>query len=1014
MFDFTDNSNIGKSYDGFILLSIDELQDYDAKGVFLRHKKTGLEIYHIIKDDKENLFAFAFRTAAKDSKGAAHIMEHSTLCGSEKFPLKEPFSTLASASLNTFLNAMTYPDKTVYPAASVVQSDYFNMMDVYADAVFFPILDRATFMQEGHRFELDENDRLSVQGVVYNEMKGNYASFHQVAFPQLISAMFPESYEAFDSGGDPLEIPSLTYEDFLDFHRKFYNPDNCLLFLYGNIPTQIQLDFLNEKFMSRIEKKYNYKEDLPNFDSKLPLVKKEIEDLQKIKIRKESAEIRTFAPESGATGNFVAINWYTGKSYVENKFLSEVLGGNDSAPVSLALNQSKLGDSHLAGIFGQFPEIFFTIGLNSVKKENEKKAFELIEETIQKIAENGVSQKDLDSAIMGIDFNLREENRYFGPVSIQIMEKTLKSWTIGKPCNENLSPIADFEKLKAQIEKDKNFVGNLIKKYFSKENAVVKFVCEPSQKFLRERQEAEEKLIKELEKNLDKIQLRKDLATLHEYQQRIETPEETACIPSTKLSALDKKIETPESTLQFVTGLDGNEIPLFVSKENTKGIFYFDALFPFDNLEPQELQYVPFLSEVITNLGWNGKKWDECVAQISRTTGDVYGKVTCGKTADAPESKEFVKKYEKYNFIGRYWLGLSVKALTSKAKESLELLSQIITTMDFKDEQRFKKLARELVVEKKSEIMNEARDYATRRARADSNEYRAAIEIMYGISQLKTVKKYSKSRPKTILKIFKNIYEKCLESGGILHVTADEKSLRQILPLIQDFAKSAKIKKLKPGKKYTYEQLKPYVAQNEFLRQKDKIQIFPMKSQTGFASCVTTSSPFLTKQAAAETILASWLGTHSLWDKIRTTGGAYGANAWNDSAESSFVMTTYRDPAPQKSLQVFQEVLKEASQMKIPAEDVEKTIVSCYGDAIIPLAPKDRGAKSFEGMLYANTPELRQKRLENITEVTSDDVQKAAADLYQNSREKFQKAAFCDKKIAESLKESGNFLKNPL
>lgn len=1014
MFDFTDNSNLGKDYNGFVLLLIDELQDYNAKGVYLRHKKTGLEIYHIIKEDKENLFAFAFRTIAKDSKGTAHIMEHSTLCGSENFPLKEPFSTLAGTSLNTFLNALTYPDKTVYPAASVVQSDYFNMMNVYADAVFFPILDYTTFIQEGHRLEIDEKDRLSIQGVVYNEMKGNYSSFQQVSFPQLISAMFPKSYAAFDSGGDPLEIPSLTYQEFLDFHQKFYNPDNCLLFLYGNIPTQTQLDFLNEKFMKRIEKKYNCKEDLPNFNSKIPIIKKEIKDLQKFNLHKKNTEIRTIAPESGATGNLVAINWYTGKSNVENKFLSEVLSGNDSSPILLALNEAKFGDSPLTGIFGQFPEKFFMIGLNSVKKENEKKVFDLIEKTVQKITENGVSQKDIDSAIMGIDFNLREDNRYFGPVSIQIMEKVLKSWTIGIPCNTNLSPITDFENLKKQIKEDKNFVKNLIKKYFSKENVTVKFVCEPSPKYLNERQEAEEKLIKKLEQNLDKAQLRKNLDELHKYQQHIETPKETACIPSTKLSDLDKKIETPESTLDFVKGSDENEIPLFVSKEDVKGIFYFDVLFPFDNLEPQELQYIPFLSEILTNLGWNGKKWDECIAQTSCIMGDVWGKITCGKTSNTEESKEFTEQYKKYNFIGRYWIGLSIKALTSYAKESLELLSQIITTMDFKDKKRFKKLVQELVTEKKSEIINEAREYATRRVRANLNDYRAMLEIMYGTSQLKTVKKYSKTRAKTTLKILKNIYEKCLKSGGILHITADEKSLQEILPLIQNFAKTAKITKLKPGKKYTYEQLKPYIVQNEFLQQNDKMQIFPMKTQTGFASCVTKSSSFMTKQAAAETILSSWLGMHSLWDKIRTTGGAYGANAWNDSLEETFIMTTYRDPAPQKSLQVFQEILKEISQTKIPSEDIEKTIVSCYGDAIIPLTPKDRGTRSFEGMLYANTPQLRQKRIETIMKVTNDDVQNAAAGLYKNSQKMFQKAVFCDKKLAEILKESGNFIKNPL
>ena len=339
MFDFTDSSNLGKTYNGFTLLSIDNIPDYKATGVFLRHKRTGLELYHVIKDDKENLFAFAFRTITKDSLGTAHIMEHSTVCGSEKYPLKEPFNTLASTSLNTFLNALTYPDKTVYPGASIVTADYFNMMDVYADAVFFPKLDHATFLQEGHRLELDNKGKVSIQGVVYNEMKGNYSAFPQVAFSNQINAMFPQSYPSFDSGGDPLEIPNLTYEQFLDFHQKFYNPDNCLLFLYGDIPTARQLDFLNERFMSRLEKKYNCTQDVPNGNSKTTIIKPEIQELQKLNLVKESCEVRTAAPDTGATGELVTVSWYTGKADMEKYYLSEVICGNDSSPLSLALKK---------------------------------------------------------------------------------------------------------------------------------------------------------------------------------------------------------------------------------------------------------------------------------------------------------------------------------------------------------------------------------------------------------------------------------------------------------------------------------------------------------------------------------------------------------------------------------------------------------------------------------------------------------------------------------------------------
>ena len=358
--------------------------------------------YHILAEDKENLFAFAFRTFAKNSKGMAHIMEHSVLCGSEKYPLKEPFTTLNATCINTFLNALTYPDKTVYPAASTIRKDYFTMMDVYADAVFFPLLEHATFLQEGHRLELDEKGKLSIQGVVYNEMKGSYSSFQPVAYSKQINAMFPDCFASYESGGDPLEIPSLTYEEFLDFHKKFYAPDNCLLYLYGDIPTSEQLDFLNEKLIFRLEKKYNCTGVIKNAESTLPLIKPEIKKLQKLK-KRNSVDIETIydvAPETGASGNLVTLNYYSGKADIEKYFLSEVLFGNDSSPLSVILKESGLGDDEQCYNFGQFQEEFYTIGLWNVKKGDEEKLFELIQKSLQDIYEKGVAQVDIDSAVI--------------------------------------------------------------------------------------------------------------------------------------------------------------------------------------------------------------------------------------------------------------------------------------------------------------------------------------------------------------------------------------------------------------------------------------------------------------------------------------------------------------------------------------------------------------------------------------------------------------------------------------
>lgn len=1017
MFDFTSSNNIGKSYKDFVLISIDELPDYKASGVFLRHKITGLEVYHIIKEDKENLFAYAFRTLDKTSRGLAHIMEHSVLCGSEKYPLKEPFITLASTSLNTFLNALTYPDKTVYPGASVVKADYYNMMDVYGDAVFFPKLDHATFIQEGHRLEMDENGKLSIQGVVYNEMKGNYSSFQPIAFSDLISAMFPGSYPAYDSGGDPLHIPELTYQEFLDFHQKFYSPDNCLLFLYGDIPTGEQLDFIDERFIKRLVKKYDCRDGgaISNIDitSKNPVIKPEIRDLLSLNFLQESSSIKTYAPRTGSTGSFVALNWYAGKANMEKYFLCEALCGNDSSPLARALKDSRLGDDVQFQSFGQFREEFFSAGLWGVKKGNEEKVFQLVEKTLQDIYEKGVSQEDIDSAVMGIDFALREINRYWGPFSIQIMEKALKGWCNGEPCASQLTPISSFEKVKAAIRSDKDYTKKLIKKYFLNPDAVtVKFVSEPSDKYFKEREEAEKTLIEKLEKNLNRKELKKDLDELHAYQQHVETAEETACIPTTKISELERKIDLPHTELEFVKGADNSDVPLFISREETNGIFYIDVLFPFDNLPAEYVQHIPFLADVITNLGWNGKGWDKCTAESSCVMGDIWGRTLCGSIPDVPECISEAAKYKNYNFCGRNWIGLICKALSEKAEKSLDMLAEIITKMDFEDHKHLETLICELKAEKKNSLISNGREYASKRARALWSPNCALNEIMWGVSQLHTVSKYKKFKAKKLLKTFAYMYRECIKAGGIIHITADEDSLNKIKPLLQNFAKKAGLTKLQPLHNYTIEELKPYIWQADDAAS-DELQLLKVSGQTGYAAAVIPSSAYLTEESAAENIFTAWVSNHTLWDKIRTTGGAYGANCWIDSIENSVLMSTYRDPTPVKSIQVYLDSLKELCSTPIPQEEVEKTIVSTYGNAIIPACPRDRGERSFGGLLYANPKELKLKRIDNILEVKEDDVEKAAERLYEASVRKCKKAVFCNL-TNKSDEFAGKIIKLPL
>ena len=995
-FDFLDPANLGKEYKGFVLLSIDDVPDYKCKSVFLRHKRTGLEVFHLIKPDHENLFAFAFRTVSKDSMGTAHIMEHSSLCGSEKFPLKEPFTTLGSQSIYTFLNAMTYPDKTVYPGASLVRSDYFNMMDVYADSVFFPKLTHDTFIQEGHRLEMDDQGNLSIQGVVYNEMKANFTTFYQIANDEILAAMFPDSYPAFSSGGDPADIPSLTYEHFLDFHKTFYSPDNCCLLLYGDISTADQLDFMDQKYMRRLEQKYNCTTDVPYADQKLPYVKPEVKELLKLNKLQKSVLLEKTAPEQGATGNLAIIAKYTGRPDMEKYFLGEVLLGNDSSPLAKAIKESGLGDMPYTGNYGQFSEEFWVLGIGGVKEGNEEKVFALMQKQIQKLYKKGVSQEDIDSAVMGIDFNLREENRWWGPYSLNIMEKALKGWVWGEACTSQLDPITKFEALKERIKSDKQLVQKLIKKYFLNDEPECRLIVRPSADYLADRAKAEAALVQKLGESADKEALKKDLERLHQNQARIETPEELACIPHTKVSELEKTVDEPKVELKTVKGADGSDIPLFISDEETNGIFYIDVLFPFDRLDPKYFMHIPFLSNVMTNIGWNGQRWDKCIAESACLMGDVWGRTLVGSVYDAPQCQEIAKEYESYNFLGRKWLGVSGKALTENAKETLELLARIITKMDFKDASRLKTLIQEQRAGKKASLVNDGQNLAFKRCTATWSEGYALAEILWGVSQLYTVAAYKEKDAKKILKQFEYIYRESLKAGGIIHITADKDSLEKLMPMIEAFARDAGITKLLPSKNYTLQDFLPYVVSAENVQGEHTKEALKTESQTGYSAVVIPGSQTLTKEAASELVYTNWLNGHIIWEKFRTTGGCYGAWAGIDSGEKLFKLSTYRDPDPLKHSDLLTECLEEAAKTGLSDEDVEKAIVSCYGDAITPATPRDRGKQAFETFVYANNG-LKQQRVDRLLEVQLKDVQDAAQRVVLNAAKESHKAIFCDK-----------------
>lgn len=1009
--DFTDCSNIGKEYKGFVVVSIEDVPDYKSKAVYLRHKTTGLEIFHLVNDDKENLFSFCFRTLAKNSKGTAHIIEHSTLCGSEKFPLKEPFTTLDNQSVKTFLNAMTYPEKTLYPAASVVQSDYFNLMDVYADAVFFPKISRQTFMQEGWRVELDENGKPSIQGVVYNEMKANYSTFNQIAMDELFTAIYPDSILAYDSGGDPLEIPTLTYEEFKAFHHKFYSPNNCLLFLYGNLPTSVQIDFIAEKYIPRLEQAYGVLENL-DIVSKTPIVNTEFMELQKYNRITETKEVHAIAPDNGASGNMVATCWYSGKDNMEQYFLSEVLTGNDSSPMSRKLKDSELGEDE-APINGNYSyvlnETIFGFGLSGVKKKNEKKVFELIQKSIKEIYEEGVSQEDIDSAIMGIDFALREVNRFWGPRSINIASKVAAGWCVGREPSNQLSPITSFEEVKKQARENPDYVKSLIKKYFLDNDLYLNISVEPSAKYFEKRKAKEAELIREIESKLNKEELKVQLDELHAYQEKIETEEELSCIPHLKVKDLDSRLDEIKTEYTTVKGADGSDVPVIINKEDTNGIVYAEILYPIDNLNQKYYLDFPLFTGILTNLGWNGKPWDVCTAEAACLLGDINVKTNISMLGNTEQAKENVAKYENKNIAGRNWINFSAKFLSDVTDKTFDLLAEILTTMSFDDKKHMETRISEYINDKKENFVGSASNYIGLYGRSGGSKNCAVQEIFWGVTQIMHILKLKKSDAGKLLSQYEKMYKDVVSQGAVIHIIADEGSLDKVLKLLPDFAKKAGITELKPSENIGLEAYLPYIYRPKNYDE-NKIDIIQAKTQSGFSNLYFPCSKWLTKEQAAEDVLASYLNGHQLWEKIRMKGGAYGGRCWADSTMLLFGMASWRDPTPEKTLELYVESLKEAVEYNFTEEDVERCILSEYSDYIMPDSPVNRGNRGLARYFVGTTNEMLQKGLDMLLQVKPEDVHAAAVRLYEASKNAYKKIIFCDK----SEKKCGNIISIPL
>ncbi len=977
---------ISKSYKGFDLISVQDVSEASSKGVYLRHRKTGLEVYHLLNDDKENLFAFAFRTPNDKSNGAAHIVEHSVFCGSKKYPLKDPFAVLENQSVQTFMNAMTFPDKTVYPASSILEADYFNLMGVYADAVFFPTLSKQTFMQEGTRLELDSKGKPKIVGVVFNEMKGVYSSFSGAVADAVDRTLVPDTIYAKDSGGDPLEIAKISYKEFTGFHKKYYSPQNCLVFLYGNIPTEKQLDFLQKNVLDQLaaETTVHASKNQKRFLEEI--LKSETQKrFGKIKSRREIGPVSPGDKDSTALLSWLWWNSDNIDNYAESVFLSSLLCSQDGSPLSKALLKSGLGKDLCdeSGVDTSERMITFSVGLRGVKKENEEKVKDFIFEQIKKIYNEGVSQEEVESTFNAIDFDNREIKRFHEPFSLVLMRRALRSWNYGSAPGNCLFVRDAFDRLKKKILADSDYIKRLIKEYLIDNKSVAWTVVVPDKKYLKERAEAEKKIALELFKIKGKEEIQKETKDLRQYQESSE--KDLSCLPHIRpkdLKVIDEKIKISRSQIKTKKG----SVPLFKSLENTNGIAYVTAAFPLDIFAPEEYPYLPFFAYILNELGWGDLRWDKASILIAKTCG---GFSTSAFTSSCPRSAgaRLLAKTNKA-FAGRPWLFCKIKALDEKIFESVDLMRDCLMGARYDDKKRVKTLAEEVLSDLESSVLPNGHSFASGRAERKADRASAVDEIWSGLCQIFTMRKIVSDLDGTIEKM-KAIAKKVFAAGAVLHVTADKDTMPKALAAAKKFAVDMDLRS--PQKKFAASDQDFYAltdlrggsspkskAQASDARTCEKISVNGM---VGFAALSFKASKYATREAAAEKVLAHLLSSGALWEKIRTVGGAYGAFAHVDSLCERWTMCTYRDPNPEASLKAFDQCLEEAAKNAFDAETVEKAIAGTYSSAIQPKTPKGRGNTAFLRQLYLVNQKEVMANTKTLLSIKAKDLQEAARRL---------------------------------
>ncbi len=938
--------------DTFNLISTTDLPEYNSTSYFYRHKRTGCQVFHVKNSDPENLFAFIFQTPASDNCGTAHIMEHSVLAGSEHFPVKDPFLQLLKGSVYTFLNAMTYPDRTVYPASTVVEKDYFNLMKVYGDAVFFPLLRKETFMQEGIRLEKNPEGKLEWQGIVYNEMKGSYSDPAAILDEYSRRTLFPDTAYKYDSGGVPDAIPDLTYEQFRAFHKKYYSPSNCRIFLYGNIDTEKQLEFLEKEFLYRfdsdtgaancvpLQKKY----DKPfRFDTTCP-ASEETED--------GSASLSWLCRET------VDVDYA-----IKARILSDILLDNPSSLLYRRIVESDIADdvSSVTGVYCGIRQAVFTVGVRGIEKERVGEFETFIEEQLKDIASKPIDSALVEAALSKADFRMKELKVRFGMV---LLGRIMPGWLYSGSPTATLCTEEALGRLKAAYQADSLLFNKFIESELiaNRHQSLVSVFpgSEPQERLPAGR-----------------VGLDKDIALFEAYKKSTDSPDDLKKIPVLHKTDIPYDIENPT----FVKTKQGSDI-IYKNHLFTSGIVYTDLFFDASALGDDQLIYIPLLNGLLEEVGLPGMPYYDVTSRMDTLAGSWFITTFCEPCLDALVLKRLM---------------IHFASLEEKTYEAAKFIMQVARQGQVTDLERLKNVIISMRNDFKEEFFDNGNNIAMMSATGKLSESSHLTDLWSGLPQFKFLESLDtddETQMQQVAEMLSDLQKYIFSQSRIISIAASEGyDIDRYVSYLETLLTSVPSAVVPSAK--------PFVPELK----SDCYTTSAMVNYNSMAFRVQEKAKNM--DMVAEAILSHVLTTGRLWETVRMAGGAYGVAAMSDFIDHLFLFTSYRDPSLEKTFKAFIQSLEYTAEHGIPENILDQAIITMVGR---DLKPKTPGAKALEESvrdMKGLTWELKKKRREILQKLTVRDIMESAAALRSAS----EKAALVTIAGRQAVKKEKSFIK---